>query len=93
MRIEAEQLCVDYNGTVALYDASLKLPAGCICGLVGMNGAQIHVVQGADRFCSSIERTDPYNQRIGMAQRHQMVAYVPQSESIDSQFLSRSGMW
>ena len=25
-------------------------------------------------------------QRIGMAQRHQMVAYVPQSESIDSQF-------
>ena len=39
MRIAAEQLCVDYNGTVALYDASLKLPSGCICGLVGMNGA------------------------------------------------------
>ena len=39
MRIEADQLCVDYNGTVALYDASLHLPAGCICGLVGMNGA------------------------------------------------------
>ena len=27
MRIEADQLCVDYNGTVALYDASLHLPA------------------------------------------------------------------
>ena len=39
MRIDADQLCVDYNGTVALYDASLHLPAGCICGLVGMNGA------------------------------------------------------
>ena len=39
MRIEADQLCVDYNGTVALYDASLRLPEGCICGLVGMNGA------------------------------------------------------
>ena len=39
MRIQADQLCVDYNGTVALYDASLHLPAGCICGLVGMNGA------------------------------------------------------
>ena len=25
MRIEAEQVCVDYNGTVALYDASLNL--------------------------------------------------------------------
>ena len=24
MRIAAEQLCVDYNGTVALYDASLN---------------------------------------------------------------------
>ena len=23
MRIQADQLCVDYNGTVALYDASL----------------------------------------------------------------------
>ena len=39
MRIEADQLCVDYNGTVALYDASLQLPPSCICGLVGMNGA------------------------------------------------------
>ena len=37
--IEANDVCVDYNGTVALYDASLHLPAGCICGLVGMNGA------------------------------------------------------
>ena len=25
MRIQADQLCVDYNGTVALYDASLCL--------------------------------------------------------------------
>ena len=39
MRIEADQVCVDYNGTVALYDASLNLKAGSICGLVGMNGA------------------------------------------------------
>jgi len=39
MRIEADQVCVDYNGTVALYDASLNLKAGSICGLVGINGA------------------------------------------------------
>ena len=45
MRIEAEQLCVDYNGTVALYDASLKLPEGCICGLVGMNGLCLQQLQ------------------------------------------------
>ena len=38
-RIEAENICVDYNGKVALYDANLRLKPGQICGLVGMNGA------------------------------------------------------
>ena len=88
MRIEAEQLCVDYNGTVALYDASLKLPAGCICGLVGMNGAgKSTLFKALTGFVRpSRGRIRINGQRIGMAQRHQMVAYVPQSESIDSQF-------
>ena len=88
MRIEAEQLCVDYNGTVALYDASLKLPAGCICGLVGMNGAgKSTLFKALTGFVRpSRGRIRINGQPIGMAQRHQMVAYVPQSESIDSQF-------
>ena len=88
MRIEAEQLCVDYNGTVALYDASLKLPAGCICGLVGMNGAgKSTLFKALTGFVRpSRGRIRINGQRIGMAQRHQMVAYVPQSDSIDSQF-------
>ena len=38
-RIDAENICVDYNGKVALYDANLRLKHGQICGLVGMNGA------------------------------------------------------
>ena len=88
MRIEAEQLCVDYNGTVALYDASLKLPAGCICGLVGKTGAgKSTLFKALTGFVRpSRGRIRINGQRIGMAQRHQMVAYVPQSESIDSQF-------
>ena len=88
MRIEAEQLCVDYNGTVALYDASLKLPEGCICGLVGMNGAgKSTLFKALTGFVRpSRGRIRINDQSIGMAQRHQMVAYVPQSESIDSQF-------
>ena len=88
MRIEAEQLCVDYNGTVALYDASLKLPQGCICGLVGMNGAgKSTLFKALTGFVRpSRGRIRINGQSIGMAQRHQMVAYVPQSESIDSQF-------
>ena len=88
MRIEAEQLCVDYNGTVALYDASLKLPEGCICGLVGMNGAgKSTLFKALTGFVRpSRGRIRINGQSIGMAHRHQMVAYVPQSESIDSQF-------
>lgn len=88
MRIEAEQLCVDYNGTVALYDASLKLPEGCICGLVGMNGAgKSTLFKALTGFVRpSRGRIRINGQSVGVAQRHQMVAYVPQSESIDSQF-------
>lgn len=87
-RVEAEQLCVDYNGTVALYDASLHLPAGCICGLVGMNGAGKSTL-----FKALTGFVRPSRGRIRIngcsvreAQRHQSVAYVPQSEGIDSQF-------
>merc|ERR1712100_550336 len=88
MRIEAEQLCVDYNGTVALYDASLKLPQGCICGLVGMNGAGKSTLFKA---LTGFVRPSRGNIRINgssvaEAQRHQAVAYVPQSEGVDAQF-------
>ena len=40
-RIDAENICVDYNGKVALYDANLRLQPGQICGLVGMNGVVV----------------------------------------------------
>lgn len=87
-RIEVEQLCVDYNGTVALYDASLTLPAGCICGLVGMNGAGKSTL-----FKALTGFVRPSHGRIRIngapvlvAQRDQAVAYVPQSEGIDCNF-------
>jgi len=88
MRIQADQICVDYNGTVALYDASLQLPAGCICGLVGMNGAGKSTLFKA---LTGFVRPSRGNIRInGLsvvdAQRQQAVAYVPQSESIDCSF-------
>ncbi|WP_320677758.1 metal ABC transporter ATP-binding protein [Prochlorococcus sp. MIT 1300] len=87
-RIEADQICVDYNGTVALYDASLKLKGGSICGLVGMNGA------GKSTFFKALMGfVRPSRGKIlinGMgvrnAQRDQAVAYVPQSEGIDCSF-------
>ena len=88
MRIDADQLCVDYNGTVALYDASLHLPAGCICGLVGMNGAGkstlFKALTGFVRPSRGLIRIN--GRSVKEAQREQAVAYVPQSEGIDCQF-------
>ncbi|WP_269622828.1 metal ABC transporter ATP-binding protein [Prochlorococcus marinus] len=88
LRIEADQVCVDYNGTVALYDASLKLQAGCICGLVGMNGA------GKSTFFKALMGfVRPSRGKILIngssvhnAQKDQAVAYVPQNEGIDCSF-------
>ncbi|MGC6483411.1 MAG: metal ABC transporter ATP-binding protein [Synechococcus sp.] len=88
MRIEADRVCVNYNGTVALHDASLTLPSGCICGLVGMNGAGKSTL-----FKALTGFVRPSQGRIRVngltvleAQREQAVAYVPQSEGIDNNF-------
>tara|TARA_Y100001968_G_C19451246_1_gene768788 strand:- start:3885 stop:4667 length:783 start_codon:yes stop_codon:yes gene_type:complete len=87
-RIEAEEVCVDYNGTVALYDASLRVQEGCICGLVGMNGA------GKSTFFKALMgfirpsrgKIEINGMSVAKAQRDQAVAYVPQSEEIDCSF-------
>ena len=87
MRIEPDQLCVDYNGTVALYDASLRLPEGCICGLVGMNGAGKSTLFKALTGFVRSSRGDSINgATVAQAQRQQSVAYVPQNEGVDRQF-------
>ena len=87
-RIEVDQVCVDYHGTVALYDACLHLPAGCICGLVGMNGAGkstlFKALTGFVRPSSGLIRINGVS--VGQAQREQAVAYVPQNEGIDCDF-------
>ena len=87
-RIQAEDLCVDYNGTVALYDASLILNAGCICGLVGMNGAGkstfFKALMGFVRPSRGTIRIN--GNMVSKAQREQAVAYVPQTEGIDCAF-------
>ena len=86
--IEAHELCVDYNGTVALYDASLQLKAGSICGLVGMNGAGkstfFKALMGFVRPSRGSIRIN--GSTVHKAQKDQAVAYVPQNEGIDCSF-------
>ena len=86
--IEANGLCVDYNGTVALYDASLQLKRGSICGLVGMNGAGkstfFRALMGFVRPSRGKIRIN--GSAVPKAQKDQAVAYVPQNEGIDCSF-------
>ncbi len=88
MRIEAEDVCVDYNGTVALYDATLNLKSGSICGLVGMNGAGkstfFKALMGFVRPSRGKIRINGLT--VSKAQSEQAVAYVPQNEGIDCSF-------
>ena len=88
MRIEADRVCVTYNGSVALHDASLSLPQGCICGLVGMNGAGkstlFKALTGFVRPARGRIRINGLT--VSEAQREQAVAYVPQAEGIDNNF-------
>lgn len=88
MRIEADRVCVNYNGTVALHDASLTLPAGRICGLVGMNGAgKSTLFKALTGFVRpSRGRIRINGLTVSEAQREQAVAYVPQSDGIDNNF-------
>tara|TARA_Y100001968_G_C19454232_1_gene771177 strand:+ start:1115 stop:1915 length:801 start_codon:yes stop_codon:yes gene_type:complete len=86
--IEANDVCVDYNGMVALYDATLKLKSGSICGLVGMNGAGkstfFKALMGFIRPSRGLIKINGLD--VPRAQKDQAVAYVPQSEGIDSSF-------
>ena len=86
--IEANQVCVDYNGTVALYDASLQLKSGNICGLIGMNGAGkstfFKALMGFVRPSRGTIRINGLD--VHKAQKDQIVAYVPQNEGVDCSF-------
>ena len=86
-RIDAENICVDYNGKVALYDANLRLKPGQICGLVGMNGAGkttfFNALTGFVNISKGKIRIN--GESVRSAKKDQSIAYVPQNEGIDSQ--------
>ena len=86
--IAVENLTVSYSGVVALSKASLQLKQGTICGLVGMNGAgKSTLFKALMGFVRPSTGSILINgQSVAQAQRHQLVAYVPQAESVDWDF-------
>jgi manganese/iron transport system ATP-binding protein len=86
--ISVDRITVDYNGFVALRDASLTVAPGTICALVGTNGAGkstlfkammgfLTPTTGQVRIAG-----DPVN----LAQKRGILAYMPQAEEVDWAF-------
>lgn len=83
------QATVQYsNGHTAIYDVNFQLQGGTICALLGVNGSGkstlfksimglVKLTQGKITLCGL-----PVNQAL----KHNLVAYVPQSEEVDWQF-------
>jgi ABC-type Mn2+/Zn2+ transport system ATPase subunit len=86
--ISVDGITVDYNGFVALRDASLEVPRGAICALVGMNGAGkstlFKSIMGFVRPASG--RVLIENGPVAAAQRRGVLAYMPQAEEVDWNF-------
>ncbi|WP_431283462.1 metal ABC transporter ATP-binding protein [Humitalea sp. 24SJ18S-53] len=89
LSVDVSGLTVAYaNGHVALRDASFRLEAGSVCGLVGMNGSGkstlFKAIMGLVEPAAGTVRIA--GAPVRQAQRANWVAYVPQSEDVDWAF-------
>lgn len=86
--IEIENLTVRYHGKTVLNDINVSVPAASICGLVGMNGAGkstlFKSIMNAVPTASGKVRLEGHT--VKTAQKRGIVAYVPQTESVDWNF-------
>jgi manganese/iron transport system ATP-binding protein len=87
--LAVEGISVAYpNGHVALREASLRLEAPSICGLLGVNGAGkstlFKAIMGMVRPAAGTVRIG--GMAVRQAQKLNRVAYVPQSEEVDWDF-------
>lgn len=87
-RLAAQGVTVAYHGVPVVDDVSFRLPAGCLCGLVGMNGAGkstlLQALGGSQPLAAGSVRIDGLPP--ARAQRLQRLASVPQSERVDWDF-------
>lgn len=87
--VSVEDVTVTYNnGNVAIYDASFRLESGTICALVGINGSgKSTLFKSIMGFLTPAKgRVRVGGEPIGVAQKRNWVAYVPQAEDVDWSF-------
>lgn len=86
--LEVADLTVTYAGEPVLEGLTLELPAASLCALVGRNGAgKSTLFRAVMGFLSPARGSVRIaGLPVPLAQRRQLVAYVPQSEQVDWQF-------
>lgn len=86
--IEIDNLTVRYHEKNVLDDVTVRVPQGAICGLVGMNGAGkstlFKAIMNAVPMARGKVRLDGHT--VKAAQKKGLVAYVPQTETVDWNF-------
>lgn len=87
--LQVRDVTVTYpNGNVALRDATFELNAGTICALVGINGSGkstlFKAIMGFVRPTKGAVLIS--GAPVAVAQKRNLVAYVPQSEEVDWSF-------
>ncbi|EJW11069.1 Manganese ABC transporter, ATP-binding protein SitB [Rhodovulum sp. PH10] len=87
--LSVERVSVTYpNGFTAVRDASFALEPGTICALVGVNGSGkstiFKAIMGFVR--PSVGEVRLLGRPVAEALKHNVVAYVPQSEEVDWNF-------
>ena len=86
--IEIKNLSVRYHNNLALSESDMNVPFGSFSGVIGMNGAGkstlfkviIGLLKPTDGYATICGHTPQQAQKLGL------VAYVPQSESVDWDF-------
>jgi ABC-type Mn2+/Zn2+ transport system ATPase subunit len=86
--VSVERITVDYNGFVALQDASLTVAPGTICALVGTNGAgKSTLFKAIMGFLTPASgRVQVAGLPVRVAQKRGILAYMPQAEEVDWAF-------
>ena len=86
--ISIRDISVRYHDALVLDGVTAQVPTGAICGLVGMNGAGKSTLFKAITGAARLERgsVELAGMPVKTAQKAGVVAYVPQTESIDWNF-------
>lgn len=89
LELNVDNVSVTYNnGHTAIEDASFTLTGGSICALLGVNGSGkstlFKTIMGIVRPTQG--RVSLNNQDVAKSLRHNLIAYVPQSEEVDWNF-------